>query len=89
LSLAFEAQGEQHYHAVAYFNQSLNDIEQRIEDDLVKIKLCKQNSVILIQIPFYIKLDSIQKPITAEYECLAIKKLPPIPKIDYNKFFEK
>lgn len=88
LSLAFEAQGEQHYRLVPYFHKTLKDFEQRIEDDLMKLELCKENGVILIQIPYYIKMDSIQKYITTEYERLTNKKLPPISKIDYNKFYD-
>ena len=87
LSLAFEAQGEQHYRAVAHFNQTLKDLEQRTEDDLTKLELCKQNNVILIQIPYYVHPSNIQQYITTKYEHLSNKRLPIIPKIDYNKFF--
>jgi len=87
LGLAFEAQGEQHYHAVTHFNQTLKDLEQRIEDDLTKLELCKQNNVILIQIPYYVHPSNIQQYITTKYEHLSNKRLPIIPKIDYNKFF--
>lgn len=88
LSLAFEVQGEQHYRAVAHFNQTLKDLEQRIDDDLTKFELCKQNDVILIQIPYYVHPKKIQCYITAKYERLANKKMPEIPKIDYNKFYD-
>jgi len=87
LGLAFEVQGEQHYHAVTHFNQTLKDLEQRIEDDLTKLELCKQNNVILIQIPYYVHPSNIQQYITTKYDHLSNKRLPIIPKIDYNKFF--
>ena len=88
LSLAFEAQGEQHYRAVSHFNQTLKDLEQRIDDDLAKLELCKQNHVILIQIPYYVHPNKIQRYITAKYKRLTNKKMPEIPKIDYNKFYD-
>ena len=87
LSLAFEAQGEQHYRAVPHFNQTLNDLEQRTKDDLRKLNLCKQNDVILIQVPYYIPPSKMQHYIINQYESLSKQKLPNIPDIDYNRFY--
>ena len=88
LGLAFEAQGEQHYRAVAYFNQTLKDLKQRIDDDLTKLELCKQNEVILIQVPYYVHPNKIQRYITTKYERLSNKKMSKITKIDYNKYYD-
>jgi len=88
LRLAFEAQGEQHYRAVAHFNHTLTDLEQRKEDDLRKLELCKQNDVTLIQVPYYIPLNEMQQYIINQYEHLSNQKLPNVPKIDYNKFYD-
>ncbi|MBY9010801.1 MAG: hypothetical protein KGD70_00340 [Candidatus Lokiarchaeota archaeon] len=87
LNLAFEAQGEQHYRAVSHFNQTLKDLKHRIEDDSTKLELCKQNNVILIQVPYYVHPNKLQHYITEKFEHLSNKKLPMIPKIDYNKFY--
>ncbi len=87
LKLAFEAQGEQHYRAVPHFNQTLDDLEQRIKDDLRKLDLCKQNDVTLIQVPYYIPPSKMQQYIINQYESLSNQKLPNIPDIDYNKFY--
>ena len=87
LKVAFEAQGEQHYRAVSHFNQTLDDLEQRIKDDLMKLELCKQNDVTLIQVPYFIPLNNMQQYITNQYESLSNQKLPNIPEIDYNKFY--
>jgi hypothetical protein len=87
LKLAFEAQGEQHYRAVPHFQQTLEDLEQRINDDLMKLELCKQNDVILIQVPYFISPTNMQQYITNQYEHLSNQKLPNIPEIDYNKFY--
>jgi hypothetical protein len=40
LKVAFEAQGEHHYRVIPYFNQTLKDLEHRIEDDSTKLDLC-------------------------------------------------
>jgi hypothetical protein len=88
LDVAFEAQGEQHYHLVPYFHKTLKDFEQRIEDDLKKLELCKLNNVTLIRIPYYVHPNNIQRYITNKYERLSNKKMPEIPKIDYNKFYD-
>jgi len=88
LKLAFEAQGEQHYRAVPYFNQTLDDLEQRFKDDLRKQELCKQNDVTLIQVPYFIHPNNMQQYITNQYEHLSDQKLANIPKIDYNKFYD-
>ncbi|MEE9378821.1 MAG: zinc-ribbon domain-containing protein [Candidatus Lokiarchaeia archaeon] len=87
LKLAFEAQGEQHYRAVPHFNQTLDNLEQRIKDDLRKLDLCKQNDVTLIQVPYYIPPSKMQQYIINQYESLPNQKLPNIPDIDYNKFY--
>ena len=64
LGLAFEAQGEQHYRAVTYFNQILKDLKHRIEDDLTNLELCKQNNVILIQEPYYVHINKLKNYLT-------------------------
>ena len=87
LNLAFEAQGEQQYRVVSHFNQTSMDLECRIEDDLTKLELCKQNNIILTQVPYYVHLNKTQDYITQKYERLSNKKLPMIPKIAYNKFY--
>lgn len=87
LKLAFEAQGEQHYRAVTHFNQTLKDLIQRKEDDLMKLDLCKQNNVTLIQVPYYIPPSKMQEYIINQYESLSNQILPNIPDIDYNKFY--
>lgn len=53
--IAFEHQGEQHYIRDGYISQTNyyyeQDLRQRKEDDELKIKLCKNKNIILIQIP--------------------------------------
>ena len=87
LKLAFEAQGEKHHRAVPHFHQTLKDLEQRIKDDLMKLELCKQNDVTLIRVPYFIYPKNMQWYIINQYESLSNQKLPNIPEIDYNKFY--
>ena len=49
-------------------------------------KVYQKKNVILIQIPYYVHPNNIHHYVTAKYEHLANKKLPIIPKIDYNRF---
>jgi len=35
-----------------------------------------------------VHLSKIQSYITDKYECLGNKKMPEIPKVDYNKFYD-
>jgi hypothetical protein len=82
LKVAFEAQGEHHYRVIAYFNQTLKDLEHRIEDDSMKLDLCKQNYVILIQVPYYVHPNKLKHYTSEKFERLSNKKSPMIPKID-------
>lgn len=54
----------------------------------MKLELCKQNDVTLIQIPYFIPPNNMQQYITNQYEHLSNQKLPKIPEIDYNKFYD-
>ncbi|MFQ5687484.1 MAG: hypothetical protein ACE5GV_12585 [Candidatus Scalindua sp.] len=51
LALAFEHHGEQHYTTKGKFIKSEEDLRQRQEDDRIKRELCKQQNVVLIEIP--------------------------------------
>jgi transcription elongation factor Elf1 len=55
LSVAFEYNGEQHYHYVKEFHKNNKNgaIEQK-QRDKIKVKLCKQNNIKLIVIPYWI-----------------------------------
>ena len=59
LGLAFEYQGEQHYHYRSLFHESVRDLEQRMADDQLKRELCEQNGITLIEIPYTVKYKDI------------------------------
>lgn len=54
LNLAFEHHGEQHYKPHKFFSQ-LRDFNEQKRDDSIKRKLCKENNVKLIEIPYSLK----------------------------------
>lgn len=64
LRIGFEYQGEQHYKNVKIFTNY--DITIRSVDDLLKEKLCKENGIILIHIPYYIEYTDLQDFIITE-----------------------
>lgn len=50
--LAFEINGIQHYFECKFFHKTSEDFEKQLERDLRKNKLCKQNDILLIIIPY-------------------------------------
>jgi len=57
--IAFEHQGRQHYEKIEYFKGI--SFEKRLLFDETKRKWCKENDIILIEVPELIKVLSIQK----------------------------
>lgn len=56
MSLAFEYQGEQHYEYIEYFHKGNKDnIRKQQERDALKEKLCDENWITLIVIPYWIE----------------------------------
>ena len=67
LKIAFEYQGIQHYEMDGFFVRSEEQLEKRIEYDLLKNKLCIENNVELIIVPYLKNLtdiDSIKNELT-------------------------
>jgi hypothetical protein len=52
LNLAFEYNGIQHYKLTPYFHKKKKDYHNQIKRDQLKQKLCKENNVRLIKIPY-------------------------------------
>jgi len=86
LGLAFEYQGIQHRKKA--FNKTENDLKNIQKEDAFKLKLCKENGVILIQIPDdeIVPYNKMQEYIEQEYERKTGKTLKNIPKYDYREF---
>ncbi|MFX0017727.1 MAG: hypothetical protein ACFFAF_03295 [Candidatus Hermodarchaeota archaeon] len=86
LGLAFEYQGIQHRKKA--FNMTDDDLKNLQEEDALKLKLCKKNGVILLQIPDdeIIPYDKMQEYIEEEYKRKTEASLKDIPKYDYKEF---
>lgn len=57
LKLAFEYNGIQHYETNGFFIKTEKELNQRIKDDEQKERLCLENGIYLIKIPYTIKTD--------------------------------
>jgi transcription elongation factor Elf1 len=66
LSLAFEHNGQQHYELDGFFHKRAETLALRLEDDYEKIRLCRENGVKLIIIPFSVRIDDIQEYVLKE-----------------------
>lgn len=59
LNIAFEYNGSQHYNFVEYFHKTQERFETYKERDRIKNKLCEENGVTLINIPYTVKYDNL------------------------------
>lgn len=70
LSLAIEYNGRQHYEYIPFFHASKDDyVKQRYRDEFKKLK-CKENGVLLITIPYTVKLNNIERELKKEFRAL-------------------
>jgi hypothetical protein len=88
LKLAIEYNGEQHYKFSSLFHKkNLEEFEKQKERDIKKAKLCAENNIYLITIP-YLEKKSKEKFILKEYNKYREKNNLPV--INYDKkIFEK
>ena len=86
LSLAFEYQGIQHRKKA--FGMTEDGLKNRQKEDALKLKLCEENGVTLLQIPDdeIVPYDNMQEYIEHEYERKTAKVLKDIPRYDYKEF---
>jgi hypothetical protein len=68
LGLAFEYQGQQHYQDLPFFYRTEGEFEQRIQWDEKKRQLCHERGVLLIEIPYWVKIDALQEFITEKLD---------------------
>ena len=60
LGLACEYNGEQHYKYIAYFHRNRDAfINQKYRDEL-KRRMCRDNNIRLIEVPYTVKINNIQ-----------------------------
>ncbi len=87
LQLAFEYNGLQHYEFIRPYHKTYQDLIEQQKRDVLKSEFCSENNVILITIPYTIKLYEMQGEIIYQYEELSGEELPRLPKYDYKQFF--
>ncbi len=61
LKLAFELNGKQHYEWPNYFHKTVKRYITQMSNDQEKGELCETNGVTLIEIPYWIEYDEMQK----------------------------
>jgi hypothetical protein len=85
LEIAFEYDGKQHYHFVRYFHRTKQGFENQKERDARKDRLCEENGVILIRIPYTVKRGDIKDYICDKCNDIGIE-IPNNIDIDYHEF---
>ncbi len=82
LSIAFEYHGEQHYKIIKHFSKNQNTLTKRRRDDKRRRKLCIENGVNLIEIPYKIPNDKLVEYIVETAKKRGIESLIKCQKID-------
>jgi hypothetical protein len=58
LKLGIEYNGIQHYKFTPMFHKTEEDFNKRVNDDKMKVKLCKENNINLISVPYNCEIKS-------------------------------
>jgi hypothetical protein len=61
LKLAVEYNGIQHYKQIPYFHKTRDAFNNQKYRDYIKRDLCKKNGIILIEVPYTVKTENIQR----------------------------
>lgn len=93
IKLAFEHHGRQHYSTISYFIKTDEDLKLRQESDEQKRRLCKQNEVVLIEvpeIPVILPIKDVKRYIISECKNkgVALPSGYDFKEIDINKAFK-
>lgn len=75
LKIAVEYNGEQHYTYKPFFHKSELDFQEQVYRDKLKKRLCAENGVILVVVPFTIKLNDIETYIRDEIKLQTLPKI--------------
>jgi hypothetical protein len=59
LKLAVEYNGKQHYKFVPYFHKNISDFKKQCYRDQLKKRLCKENGIRLISVPYTVSYSNI------------------------------
>ncbi len=86
LKLAFERHGKQHYEWPNYFQKTVKKYISQLSNDQEKGELCEINGVTLIEVPYWIEYDEMQKYIIKQCKEKGINAPQIRFKIDWKKY---
>jgi hypothetical protein len=66
LRLAVEYQGQQHYKFTPFFHKNKEAFDNQKYRDELKRRMCKDNMITLIEVPYTVKVEDIQKYLQKE-----------------------
>lgn len=71
LNLAVEYSGVQHYKYVPYFHKNKEAFHNQKYRDELKRRMCRDYGINLIEVPYTVKIDEIEKYLTRQLESLS------------------
>lgn len=77
LGIAFEYHGRQHFEHHAFYHTRRSSLRQRITDDDLKAKLCRQHGVKLLVIPYTVDESTLLDHVRKQCDRLGIKYRSP------------
>ena len=86
LRIAFEYHGMQHFKFKSHWYRTKEKFEQRKKNDQIKRDLCRKHEIILIEIPYTVKFENMEKFIREKAEKIGVKVPKKKDKIDWKKF---
>ena len=88
-SIAFEYNGEQHYH-LSFYSQKKEDLEKMTSNDAVKVKLCREKGVNLFVITYQDNLIELAGLIKDKSHVMGldVSEIDFEKKIDFNKVYQ-
>jgi len=66
LNLAVEYNGQQHYKFIPFFHKNKEAFQNQKYRDELKRRMCKENMITLIEIPYTVKTENIKKNLIQE-----------------------
>lgn len=61
LKMAFEYSGKEHYQFMQQYHKSMDQLEERIENEKLKYELCRQQNITVIEVPHSIPFKKLKE----------------------------
>lgn len=74
LKLACEYQGVQHYKFIPYFHKNRDAFQNQKYRDHLKKEMCQKNGIVLIEVPYTVKVPDIYNYISKKLDEVGFKK---------------